>query len=386
MARRGFGSIRHLPSGKWQARYTGPDTIEHKADRTFAMQGHAESWLADEQMLISMGTWTPPETRARRKTVPTFANYAGTILERRKNRSRRPLRPLTAQDYEKLLRLHINPAIGHIRIDQFAPADIAGWYDGCCPGRKTSRGKCYDLVRSIFNDAVDDGWIDRNPCRLKAAGKPRRSKDVDALPVDVLLTYLDAVPEHYRAALSLAATCALRSGELRGLRRRDVDLKAGTLHVRQQVIKPTVDHHLVYRFADLKSDAGRRDITVPGFLVPTLAAWIASQPVAGRDALVFPARDGHSPMNDSTLNRNHKKAAAAIGRPNLTIHDLRRTAATLAAEDGATLEELKRLLGHTTADVAMLYQVPSARRDRDRAARLDKTITEARQKIPGGRC
>lgn len=381
MARSTFGSIDKLPSGRWRARYEWPTGRRHKAPNTFVTKADARYWLTSEQRLISQGTWTAPAERAAKdKARPlTFAQYAARILDRRQTRAVRPLRPLTRQDYEKLLNLHVLPVLGALPLAAITPAVISDWYEDAAPGHTTTRGKSYDLVRSIFNDAVNDGILPASPCRLRGAGKPRRSKDVDALPADVLVQYLAAAPEHYRMMLYVAATCALRSGELRGLRRRDVDLKAGTLHIRQQVIKPTRDHHLVYEFAPVKTDAGRRDVAMPDDVADAMRQWIKDHPVAGPDALVFPARDGHSPMNDSMLNKAHKRAAAAIGRPNLTIHDMRRTAATLAAQGGATTYEVMRLLGHTRPDVAMMYQLTDTERDRERAARLDDSLRAARE-------
>ena len=49
MARRGFGSIRKLPSGNHQCRYLGPDGKEHKAAKTFARKTEAEAWLSAER-------------------------------------------------------------------------------------------------------------------------------------------------------------------------------------------------------------------------------------------------------------------------------------------------------------------------------------------------
>ena len=82
-------------------------------------------------------------------------------------------------------------------------------------------------------------------------------------------------------------------------------------------------------------------------------------------------------MNGTVLREAHVKGRDAIGRPGLTIHDLRRTAATLAAQDGATIREVQRMLGHTTVAVAMVYQVASDRRDMDRAGRLNAAIKAA---------
>ncbi len=55
-SRRGFGSIRRLPSGKYQARYTGPDAAEHKAPSTFDTRLDADAWLTDRRREISRGS------------------------------------------------------------------------------------------------------------------------------------------------------------------------------------------------------------------------------------------------------------------------------------------------------------------------------------------
>ena len=101
-----------------------------------------------------------------------------------------------------------------------------------------------------------------------------------------------------------------------------------------------------------------------------LADHIKAMDAVGRTGLVFPAKDGSSPMDPNVLREAHKKAAKAIERPTLTLHDLRRTGATLAAQTGATIKELMRMLGHTQPGVAMLYQIADNDRDRERAQRM----------------
>ena len=172
-----------------------------------------------------------------------------------------------------------------------------------------------------------------------------------------------------------AAWCGLRSGEVRGLRRRDVDLINGVLRIEQAVSRIRADaHRFEWRIAPPKTAAGRRTVAMPEVMIEPMREWLTSVPVTGRDGLLFPAGDHRSPMNGTVLREAHLKGRDAIGRPGLTIHDLRRTAATLAAQDGATIREVQRMLGHTTVAVAMVYQVASDRRDMDRAGRLNAAI------------
>ena len=43
--RRGFGTLRKLPSKRWQASYIGPDQERHTGPTTFTATGDAEEWL-----------------------------------------------------------------------------------------------------------------------------------------------------------------------------------------------------------------------------------------------------------------------------------------------------------------------------------------------------
>ena len=68
-ARRGFGNLRKLPSGRWQASYVGPDGQRHNAPATFGTKTDAGGWLAAQQTDIARGTWGKPAP-ARREACP----------------------------------------------------------------------------------------------------------------------------------------------------------------------------------------------------------------------------------------------------------------------------------------------------------------------------
>ena len=384
--RRGFGQITRLPSRRYRARYTGPDTALHNAPTTFDRREDAEAWLAAERRLISEDRWTSPAARkaeriaeARKAAEPvlTVGQYVERIIRRRQERSRAPIRPTTADTYRKDWRLRAG-ALDAVPLKGLTPEMVSEWWDARPSSALTSAGRCYDLLKSVMAEAVEEELINRNPCRIKGAGKPKPSRKGIALTAKEVLAYLEAVPEHYRLALSVSAWCGLRSGEVRGLRRRDVDLRGRLLHVEQGVTRIRVDKNsFTWRVAEPKTSAGARAVALPGVLVEALREWLATNAMTGQDGLIFPAKDGRSPMPESCLWEAHAKGKAAIGKPDLTIHDLRRTTATLAAQGGATTAELMALLGHTTVHVAMMYQVASEERDRARAKRLDEQIQAA---------
>ena len=361
--KRGFGEISRLPSGRFRTRYTGPDGNRHSAPLTFVARIDAEGWLVEQERLISRGIWRPP-ARQVRETPLLLGEYAAVVVARRR------LRPATAALYAKLLRLTILPTWANRPVGEITAAEISAWYSGM-RNTPTQQANAYGLLKSIFKEAGDEGLLEANPCRVRAGGQKQRAREIDVLTVDQLNRYLAAVPGARRVPLLLAGWCGLRSGEVRGLRVRDLDLDAGVVHIRQAVVR--LKGQLL--IGPPKTNAGIRSVAIPPHLLPALRAWTDQQPTRGRDALLFPAGDGRSPLNDSVLRTAHDKGKAAIDMPGLTIHGLRHTSATLAAQLGATLAELQARIGHSTPNMAMRYQHVAAERDAQLAARMSAFAT-----------
>lgn len=105
-----------------------------------------------------------------------------------------------------------------------------------------------------------------------------------------------------------------------------------------------------------KTTASIRDVGIPPHLVSHLTQYVASLPVAGRDGYLFPGQDGFSPMSEKALRYAYAQARRITGRSDLTFHDLRHSAASLAGMTGATTAELKAMMGHTTAGMVERYQ------------------------------
>jgi len=354
--KRGFGSIRQLPSKQYQVRYTGPDAAEHKAPNTFDTRIDAEAWLTDLRREISRGEWAPATPR---RAAVTVGSYSESWL------TDRTLKPRTQVHYRSLLDRLILPTFGDLPLRALTPALIRQWHTGQGPGQPTLRAHAYSLLRAILGDAVTDGELPANPCHIRGAGSSRRVHKIKPLTLDELEALVSAMPEKYRPMTLLAAWCALRFGELTALRRKDIDLKNGVIHVRRGVAwvdgKPVI--------GTPKSAAGIRDVAIPPHLIPTLRDYLAGHAAWGRDGLLFPSTSGGT-MTTSSLYKVFWRARAEAGRPDLRWHDLRHTGAVLAASAGATLAELMARLGHSTPGAALRYQHVAEGRDAVIAQRL----------------
>lgn len=366
MGKRGFGSIRRLPSARYQARYTGPDGLEHKAPRTFETKTEAEGWLVDRQREIVDQSWSPLGPAPKR--VVTLTAYTDDWL------AARTLKPRTRSHYRRVLDARILPDLGGLPVRAITPDVVREWHITQGTTTPTMRAHAYSLLRSILNDAVHDGLIPANPVHIRGAGNAKRKHKIKPATLAELETIVARIPEKYRPMILLAAWCGLRFGELAELRRADIDATNQVIHIRRGVVR--ADRATIV--GTPKSEAGIRDVNIPPHLMPVIRDHLRRN-VNGRAGLLFPAADGQSHMAPATLYRVYYPARAAAGRADLRFHDLRHTGAVLAASTGATLAELMARLGHSTAGAALRYQHAAEGRDRIIADRLSQLAQPPRK-------
>lgn len=389
--RRGFGQIRRLPSRRWQAFYTGPDCQLHYAPVTFETAEDAEAWLAEERRRVASGTWTSPVARAgnareeaRRRQENVFASYATSWLD-----SRHHLRPSTRSSYQTAIQRHLNPTFGDTPMDAITAEMVRHWFASYGDRTPTARAHAYQVLSSIMADAEGDEVISRTPCRIKAGRRTKVMREPEVLTLPELIELSEHMPRRHRALTLLCGLAGLRFGEAVALRRRDVDLEGASLTVVRTYTR--VDGKKTT--GDPKTRESRRTVALPLLVVNMLRDHFEEQGIRGRDALVFPGQDGDL-LSPTALygrggrvevrgGRRYTKSAygfyaarEAIGKPTLHWHDLRRTAATLGAQSGATVREMQARLGHATPAMALHYQQATVERDRLIAQRLQAQIDD----------
>jgi integrase len=363
MGRRpGFGSIERLASGRFRARYPGPDGRRYTAPVTFVNKSEARGWLSLQHAEITRKAWAPPQTVP---TVVTFGGYAEQWL------AHRDLKPRTREHYRKLLDQHLLEAFGPAALTSITAESIRSWHAGIGTKTPTLRAHCYGLLRTILATATSDGLIGANPCHIKGAGTTKRAISIRPLTVPELTKLTQAMPEKYQAMILLASWCALRFGELTALRRRDVDIDMdagrGVIRVERGVVRTAGG----FAVGPPKSEAGRRIVAIPPHLLGAVQEHLACHVGPDEDALLFPAQHGGH-LAKSTLSRHFYAARQETGRPDLRFHDLRHTGAVLAAATGASLAELMGRLGHGTPQAALRYQHVAHDRDQAIAESLSK--------------
>lgn len=360
MSRRRFGSVRKLPSGRWQASYVAVDGTRRSARDTFRTKTDADRWLASVETDQVRGHWV--DDAAGR--VP-FGDYAQHWVATHPR-----LGPRWRETCERNLRLHLG-RLKDVPLRDLSPALVREWYAAALhgPGGRTSIAQSYRFLRAVLNTAVRDGAIARNPCQIPGAGSDRAAERPIATPAEVA-ALIDAAAPRYQAAVALAAWAGLRRGEILALHRDDVDLDAGTVTVRRTrtelLSRPD-------RFdSPPKTDAGYRTVALPPHILPLVREHLHRY--AG-EVYVFIGRDGE-PMRGDALRQAFERARSKMGREDLRFHDLRHTGQTLAAAAGASLADLMRRLGHSSMAAAKRYLHATDSRDKQIAAALSVLAEE----------
>ena len=256
----------------------------------------------------------------------------------------------TWQRHEQVVRLHLKPTIGGVRLDKVNALQVQSVY-----GRKLEVGlspRTVEIVHATLHKALKQavGWtlIPRNVAEAVTPPRPVR-KAITPLSREQARALLEAArSDALHAFYVLAVTTGMRNGELLGLQWRDVSLEDRTLRVRRTVFNGVV--------SPPKTAAGNRTIRLTGMAVAALKEHRLTTAKQRISEWVFPSRVGTPLSVHNVHNRSWKPLLERAGLPASTrMHDLRHTCATLLLSRGVPVKVVSEMLGH--GDVAITLAV-----------------------------
>lgn len=269
----------------------------------------------------------------------------------------------TFENYAYVVRLHLVPTLGHIKLKALTPAHVQSLYRAKQDSGLSARTVrlVHTTLHKALKQAVRWGLVPRNVTEAVVPPKLSRDarKEIRPLSQEQARALLAAARgDRLEALYVLAVTAGLRQGELLGLRWQDVDLEGGTLSVRQQL---TRSNEYGLRFTEPKSKKSRRSIKLAKSAVDALKRHRVAQneerlrlgSLWQDQGLVFTSGTG-GPLDVGNLtNRSFRPLLERAGLPRIRFHDLRHTCATLLLSRNVNPKIVQEMLGHATISETM---------------------------------
>lgn len=250
--------------------------------------------------------------------------------------------------------------IGKVKLAKLQPSDLRDAYAKLgAEVSATTVQLVHGVVHTAMKDAEREGLAARNVASLVTP--PRRStKEYRSLrPDDAKALLAAAKGEPLEAFWTLAVTTGLRLGELQALKWADVDLDRRRLQVRRTL---AVDGKPVFSATSTKKNHNRT-VWLAQAAVDALEAHRERQERQRQDGgdawtehgLVFTVGTGNPLDGRNLRGRQFPKLLAKAKLPDMRIHDLRHSAASMLLADGVPVKVVSEMLGH--ADVSTTLRI-----------------------------
>lgn len=370
------GSIQEYPTreGKrWRFQIYVPKDPEYpeRGSRRLTRSGFTSTDEANDALQEALKQRKQNEKFGSK--VPLIGTYADEWVGGLK------LADSTIKGYKKIIRNHIRPQLGDIRLDQLTATRVARHYrdleqhgraDKLGKGKPLSANtvnKVHVLLGSIMDAAIDDGHLTVNPTKKKRTVKAPTTSQVRAQKPEIvtwtgeqLSTFLawdrDELKDELFPLWRLIAYSGVRRSEALALKWSDINAKTMRISIRRAV--NTED----WTQTKTTKTGNARVIDIDAETLKVLAAYKVERAelafdLAKADAYVFSDDNGKLRSPDAMTSRWDRRLKWATAKfdslHRVTLKGLRHTHATLLLELGEHPKVVQERLGHSTITTTM---------------------------------
>jgi integrase len=266
------------------------------------------------------------------------------------------VRPSTLKRDEQLVRVHVVPLIGGMRLSAIRPLHVQKVVDGVAAKDRSAGTQVlvYRVLASSLAQALRWQLIAVNPAKAIRPPRPERPM-LNTPDVDQMVRILDVARDSWiEKPVLLSSATGMRLGETLAVRWVDLDLERGVVRVTRALDRD-------FRFSQPKSARSRRTINLPAFAIDALRRWKREQ--NERRLVVGEAWADHDLVVDNGLGAplrvdSVSSAFATMMRraeiePPPRFHDLRHGFATRLLEAGVHPKVVSEALGHASVAFTM---------------------------------
>lgn len=352
----GSGSIRKRKDGRWEGRYSIPskdgsgayirksiygDTQEEVRKELTRIINEIDENVHIEPVNIKLGIWIDDWMKLY---------VANTVKQ------------LTYDQYVCECN-HIKEELGEIKLSNLKSSHIQAFYNKLLNVNRLSPKtvkNIHGVLHKALDQAVELEYIKTNPsnkCKLPKAN----NKEFHPMETDEISRFLELIEkDRFKNLFYTTLFVGLRRGEVLGLTWDCVDFDNCTITINKQLKRDT--HYAHYKYIlDSTKNSKARTIRVATPVMVVLADQKKWQQKASECAggawsnemnLVFTNELGRNLKHD-IVYKSYKKIVTELGRPDLRLHDLRHTYATISIEAGDDIKTVQGNLGHATASFTL---------------------------------
>ncbi|EYF06041.1 tyrosine-type recombinase/integrase [Chondromyces apiculatus] len=347
--------------GTWQI-----DAVVWRGGERVRIRKNVDVKTRNEALILEQQERAKVQQRAKQVTgrAPLFGDFGKEFLETYAYTNNKPSEVETK---EAILRLHLRPFFGELRLDVIGPQHIERFKAQQLRAELSPKtvNNQLTVLRKVLAVAKEWGQlVALPPLRLLNAPEP----EFDFLTFDEAERLVQGAEPEWRPMVLLALRSGLRQGELLALRWDDIDLESGLLKVRRAAARGIVG-----------TPKNHKSREIP--LSDEALATLRDLPSRAHRELVFPADSGR------LLTRNEckhplRRACLRAELRRIGWHVLRHTFASHLVMRGVALKAVQELLGHATIEMTMRYAHLSPDIRRDAVRLLDRRTGDTQPQQP----
>lgn len=326
----------------------------------------------------------------------------------------------TYETYQGFLENIVLPQIGKLKLKKIKSLHVQRIYNNMRDNGYERNGKYYpyagssikrvhEMLRSSFNTAITWHMIDSNPCDGVAWGKPERRKMVKCFTLEQTKIFLDLLDKPYKVVyrgrqhkdgtrsaerveihtityqqqvlLRLTLFTSARRGEVLSLRWQDIDMDSDTVDINKSTARTKKSKQHI---KETKSETSDRLVSIPDMMIPFLQKLKQEQEnirqVMGDEwnpeGYLFTQANGKQ-MDIGTPNKTMRELIRRYNDtctdekdklPEINLHGLRHTGATLLISENTDIKTVQAVLGHADISTTMNIYAHSLQSKQQKAA------------------
>ncbi len=326
-------------NGSWYVKYKFRNwrgEEKYITKRGFATKGAASRW----------------ERENKDKTYGTLdmtvESYTQKYLEDLKDR----VRNSTLVNKEFMIRKHIIPYLGKIKVNKLTTEDVLRWQNAMLEENEGAKFKksylktLHNQLSAMLNHAIRYYGLASNPAALVGNMGSDKEVEIDFITLEEYQKLAEAMMDEpmYYVIIEILYYGGLREGEMLALTLDDINFKTNEITVSKTYYILKGKEYI----GAPKTNKSNRTVKMPEFVIQDIRDY--AKRIYGLEST-----DRLFPINKSQVSRHLDNGLKKAGLRHIRVHDLRHSHVSLLIDLGYSAVAIAERLGHESVHVTFRY-------------------------------